>query len=65
MSEHDEPLESIREAEMGRLALYRRLWHHLNHGGKTTEHDDRRCGFPVTKEALEREIRTLEARTHG
>lgn len=49
------------ETRMGQLAALRRLWLHVNAGGKLTENDDRRWGFKLTKDSLEKRIIALEA----
>lgn len=42
------------------LAALRRLWLHIEAGGKLTEDDDRRWGFKLTKKSLEKCIAELE-----
>lgn len=54
---------SSERAAIGRLAMLRRLYHHIEHGGSTTEGDFNRVGEPVTKANLSRLIGELEGRT--
>lgn len=49
------------DERMSQLAALRRLWLHLNSGGRLTENDDRRWGFKLTKDSLEKRISALEA----
>ncbi len=49
------------EQQKRALALLRRLYHHLTHGGTTSPRDDERGGF---KENIAREIERLEREIH-
>lgn len=49
------------ESRMSQLAALRRLWLHLNSGGKLTSSDEQRWGFKLTKDSLEKRIIALEA----
>lgn len=51
------------ETKEKRLAMLRRLYHHLTHGGKPTDGDEERVGEPVTLENLSRLIGRLERET--
>lgn len=42
------------------LAQLRRLWLHLNVGGRLTEDDERRWGFEMTKDNIAERIVALE-----
>lgn len=45
---------------LSQLAGLRRLWLHVNAGGRLSDDDDRRWGFKLTKESLEKRIVELE-----
>ena len=48
------------QERLSQLAGLRRLWLHVNSGGKLTESDNQRWGFKLTKESLEKRIVALE-----
>lgn len=48
------------DERMGQLAALRRLWLHVNNGGKLTDSDHRRWGFTLTLESIEKRVIALE-----
>lgn len=51
---------TVRVEKFRRLALMRRLYHHVVNGGTLRQQDHDLCGFTATAESLSAEIARLE-----